>query len=165
MKQKKEIAIPQIKTLADAEAHQRKHGFPSIISPRDRQLAQLHNFVDRGLKAQRAVDKLTNLRGATREMNKTEREFSVLLNARRSRGEIVDWRFEGVRVGWGDCMVYKPDFTALRSDGRIELLEVKGTFIRDRDIVRFKGARAEWKDFFIFEMHQRDAHAQWARIL
>ena len=174
LKKKRAIAIPQIKTLEEADAHQRKHGFAPLITAREKQLDQVHgevdlrNFVERGQNAQRAVDaeikKATKLRGEKRKINQTEREFEVLLKARMSRGEIVEYRFEGVRLGWGDCMVYKPDFTARRPDGRIELLEVKGAHIRDRDIVRFKGCRAEWKDFFIFEMHQKKDH-QWSRIL
>ena len=152
-KKKIAVAIPQIKTLAEADAHQRKHGFKPLT----------------GFTVQQEPIELKRpkLRGEDRKrkMNQTEREFETLQLARKSRGEIVDFRFEGVRLGWGDCMVYKPDFTALRPDGRIELLEVKGAHIFTRDIVRFKGCRAEWKDFFIFEMHQRDANKTWNRLL
>jgi hypothetical protein len=36
----------------------------------------------------------------------------------------------------------------------MKLIEVKGGHIWDRDIVRFKGARAYWPEF-AFEMHQK----------
>ena len=147
-------------SLADADAHQRKHGFAPIISAREKRLAALHSEVDLNKR------KGKKLRGDTPQMNKTEREFSLFLEARKRRGEIVDWRFQGVRLAWGGCMVYKGDFTVFRFDNPwLLIIEVKGPFIRDRDIVRFKGCRAEWQRWFDFEMHQRDSNKQWNKVL
>jgi hypothetical protein len=144
-------------SMADADAHQRKHGFKPLTE-----------FVERAQKAQTDVDKIieaTKLRGARREMNKTEHEFNLILEAQKRREEIQDYVFEGVRLAWGDCMVYKPDFSVHLRSGRVRLVEVKGAFIRDRDIVRFKGCRAEWKKWFDFEFWQRDRNKQWNRLL
>lgn len=141
-------------TAEEAAAHQKKHGFP------------IEQFVKKGQAAQAAVDKLIPKKLRRLEppkMNQTEREFSMFLEARKTKGEITSYKFQGVRLMWGDGMIYKPDFNALRSDGRIELIEVKGAKIWDRDTVRFKGARAEWRDFFIFEMHQK-LEGQWNRL-
>lgn len=159
MRKKSAIAIPQIKTLEEADAHQRKHGFPPLVTPKEQRLASVHNSIS-GLRPRK-------LRGpAVVKMNKTEREFSVLLEARKRAGGITDYRFApAIRLMWGDGMFYKPDFAALRPDLYIELLEVKGPHIFDRDIVRFKGCRAEWKDWFVFEMHQRDKEGRWSRLL
>jgi hypothetical protein len=111
------------------------------------------------------VTKPKKMRGAAPKMTQTEREFEVLLKAQKSHDEIQDYKFEGVRLAWGDCMVYKCDFSVVQRSGRMKLIEVKGPHIFDRDIVRFKGCRAEWKRWFDFEMHQRDANKTWNRIL
>ena len=149
VKKKKAIRIPQITTIEQADEHQRRHGFKPVIK-----------------QLQKTVDTVSaKLRGKAREMNKTEREFSVLLEARKRDGNLKEWKYEGVRLLWGDCMVYTADFSALRPDGFVELHEIKGPFIRDRDIVRFKGCRAEWKEWFCFEMHQRTKEGQWNRLL
>ena len=145
MKKRKALSL----TLEQADAHQRKHGF----APLKKAFVEVADY---------AVTK-GKLRGKLRQMNVTEREFSLLLDAQKLRREILDWRFEGVRLRWGDCMVYKPDFTVRAV--RIRLIEVKGAHIRDRDIVRFKGCRAEWKDWFDFELHQKDERGQWTRLL
>jgi len=137
-------------TLAQADAHQRKHGFlPLIQTTISEQKAKTSG-------------KLRNVR--TRKMNRVEREFSFVLDARKKRGELLAFCFEGVRLLWGGGMTYTPDFSAQRPDGKIELIEVKGAHIRDRDIVRFKGCRNEWQRWFTFEFHQRRDHT-WHRLL
>lgn len=108
--------------------------------------------------------KSKKLRGKKREMTQTEREFSLMLEVQKRDDKIQDWRFEGVRLLWGDCMVYKLDFSVLQRSGRIKLIEVKGEVCGDRDIVRFKGCRAEWKRWFDFELHQK-ANDTWSQIL
>jgi hypothetical protein len=154
-------------TKEQAEAHQRKHGF-------------LQDFMRRGIKAQKAVDGVIQ-DYATRRMNKTEREFSFILEAMKRRGEILRYEFEGITLRWAD-MKYTPDFvvfsnvmqmlkqmevikpgeyTTVEWSG-LKLIEVKGAHIWDRDIVRFKGARAYWPEF-AFEMHQKK-EGQWKRI-
>lgn len=139
-----------------ADAHQRKHGFPG-----------LEKFVAKGQAAQAAVDKVVGkLRGTEPpKMNRTEAEFEVLLKAQISHGQILEYRFQGIRLRWGGGMYYKPDFTVRRTDGGIVLIEVKGPQIWDRDIVRFKGCRAEWNRWFDFQMMQRDANKTWSRLL
>lgn len=147
VKKRKAIAIPQIKTLEEADAHQRKHGF-------------------KGFKiSQEPVVKPKKLRGEPPKMNATEREFEVLLLAQKSAKLFLEFQFQGIRLAWGDCMVYKPDFNVQQHNGRIKLIEVKGAHIWDRDIVRFKGCKAEWKQWFDFEMWQRDENKSWNRIL
>lgn len=95
-----------------------------------------------------------------REMNKTESEFALMLEAQKRNGEILRYEFEAITLRWAD-MRYTPDFlviipTDFHIDGeqitRTKLIEVKGRHIWDRDIVRFKGARAYWPEF-AFEMH------------
>lgn len=101
--------------------------------------------------------------------NKTEAEFALRLEAMKRAGEILRYEYEGMTLRWAG-MRYTPDFvvfwrditeSGIWTDG-IKLIEVKGGHIWDRDIVRFKGARAHWPEFS-FEMHQKKA-GQWKRI-
>jgi hypothetical protein len=140
-------------TLEQADAHQRRHGFKPLLAG-----APVEDTRDKAPKG-----KMRNVR--QRKMNKTEREFSVLLEARKVRGELVEWRFEGVRLLWGGGMTYTADFSARRPDGKIEIHEVKGDHIFDRDTVRFKGCRAEWLQWFIFYFHQRTKDGRWHELL
>ena len=136
-------------TLAQAEAHQKKHGFiPNGLSsvptaPPARQKA---------------------LRGS-RQPNLTEREYGLILADRKG---ITVFFYEGITLHWGDGMKYTPDYVCygpLPLMGKPLLIEVKGNHVRDRDIVRFKGCRAEWKRYYDFEMHQKQKGVGWVQIL
>jgi len=116
-------------------------------------------------------------------MNKTETEFSMILEAMKRRGEILRWRFQALTLKWGEgkaALRYTPDFYVVRSPtfkpvdalDMIEagdlgwsplFIEVKGGFIREDAMVKFKAARAEFAEF-AFEMHQKKAGA-WRRVL
>ena len=73
-----------------------------------------------------------------------------------------------LRLRWGKCMNYTPDFMdtnqPLMTFGKPTLIEVKGGHIRDRDLVRFKGCAAEWGWLFRFELWQwKDRN--WTQLL
>jgi hypothetical protein len=99
-----------------------------------------------------------------KQPNKTEAAFGLILEARKRRGEIEEYRYEGLTLRWGDGMRYTPDFVVYWDRGGPVLMEIKGSHIWDRDLVRFKGCRAEWKHRFSFEMHQKKS-GEWRRIL
>lgn len=98
------------------------------------------------------------------KMNKTEAEYAVMLEGMKRGDEIRRYEYEGVTLRWAD-MKYTPDFIvfphAYAMSSQIKLIEVKGAHIWDRDIVRFKGARAYWPEF-TFEMWQKQKHG-WIR--
>lgn len=103
-------------------------------------------------------------------MNKTEAEFALMLEAQKRSGEILRYEYEGITLRWAD-MRYTPDFVVFedsylhvkKPDSHIiKLIEVKGGHIWDRDIVRFKGARAYWPEF-AFEMWQLKKDQGWNR--
>ena len=105
-------------------------------------------------------------------MNKTEAQFALMLEAQKRAGEILRYEFEGIALRWAD-MRYTPDFVVFeyydnelpmhqRQQSGIKLIEVKGAHIWDRDIVRFKGARAYWPEF-AFEMWQLKKGHGWNR--
>lgn len=137
-------------SLEQADAHQRKHGFKPV-------LARLQAAADES--SAKIKGKLRNVR--VRQPNKVEREFGMLLEARKRKGDLLEYVYEGVRLLWGGGMTYTADWSARRADGKIEIHEVKGAHIFDRDIVRFKGCRAEWRQWFIFLFHQRTKDGQW----
>jgi hypothetical protein len=150
-------------TREQAEAHQRKHGFlptleefasatGSTLKPKARQDAEL-----------KRIARMTN----------AEVEYGLILEAQKRAREVVWYGFEAIRLKWGEdpqtgeAMWYKPDFFVIENaDGygeRFKVIEVKGPWISERDLVRFKGCRAAWPSFF-FEMHQRDKEGRWTRI-
>lgn len=131
-------------SLEQANEHQRRHGFAPLI------------------KEKKVQQKKLRVASAP-EMNQTEREFAALLNARWLEGKIKGWIFQGIRLAWGDGMIYKPDFAVLQLNDRITIVEVKGGHIWSRDIVRWKGCRAQWKDFFDFEIWQKEG-GRWTQI-
>jgi hypothetical protein len=153
-------------TREQAEAHQRKHGF---------------SFYENLMGIECGESPVPRPR-----MNRTETEYSLILEAMKRRGEIVEWRFEGIALSWGidpetkKPMWYTPDFMVMEEIKEIiypgavqelprcmiltaiKLIEVKGAHIRSRDLVRFKGCRADWP-MFRFEMWQKKG-GQWNRI-
>jgi len=138
-------------TLEQVIAHQRKHGFeaPAPFSSETVRIAE---------------KKLRKLRIGRRKMTQTELEFQALLSAQKEQGMILDFKFEGVRLPWGDGMLFKSDFAVQQLNGAIALIEVKGKHIWKHAIVRFKGCRAEWKDWFCFEFWQKDSNGLWHQL-
>ena len=62
----------------------------------------------------------------TGQMNKTETEYAEHLQILKNCGEIVWYRFEGMKFRLADNTFYTPDFAVMRSDGHLEMHEVKG---------------------------------------
>ena len=62
------------------------------------------------------------------KMNKTEARFAERLELRKITGDIHDYMFEPAkfRLGKDWKTSYCPDFMVLRTDGEIELIDVKG---------------------------------------
>lgn len=109
-------------------------------------------------------------------MNKTETAFARILEARQRREEIVSFDREGITLRWPDGMMYTGDFSVVTSlapmgcttdtEGaaqRITIIEVKGAFLREDALVKFRAARANWP-LYRFEMWQL-AGGEWAQIL
>lgn len=73
------------------------------------------------------------------KMNKTEAAYAALLESHKQAGEIQWYAFEGMTFKLADNTRYTPDFAVLRSDGLMEIHEVKG-FWRDDGRVKIKVA-------------------------
>lgn len=62
----------------------------------------------------------------TGQMNKTEQEYHNELEGRRLVGEVVWFKFEGLKFRLADNTFYTPDFAVMLSTGELEAHEVKG---------------------------------------
>lgn len=62
----------------------------------------------------------------TGAMNKTEAAYAAHLESQRRSGNILWYKFEGVKLRLADNTFYTPDFAVMRSDGQLEMREVKG---------------------------------------
>lgn len=72
------------------------------------------------------------------EMNMTEAAYEAQqLRPRLLAGEVVAVLFESVKLRLADKTFYEPDFFVIRSDGGVEVHEVKGHWEDD--------ARVKWK--------------------
>jgi len=67
----------------------------------------------------------------TGTMNKTEAAYAQLLELRQRAGEILWYKFEGIKLRLADKTFYTPDFAVLAADGVLELHEVKGVWLDD----------------------------------
>lgn len=62
----------------------------------------------------------------TGQMNKTEAEYASFLELRKHAGEIVWWKFEGLKFRLADNTFYTPDFAVMTAQSELEAHEVKG---------------------------------------
>ena len=87
----------------------------------------------------------------TGERNKSEAAYESVLQARQVAGEVVWYRFEGIKLRLADNTFYTPDFAVMLADGQIELHEVKG-FWADDARVKIKVAADQYPFRFIAVM-------------
>jgi len=153
-------------TLDDARAHAAHHGYA----------LEVHRVIP---PASAPSDDSTGILARPVKMTRPEREYGLILEAMKRHGDVVDYRFQGMSLAWGAdpetgrLMRYKCDWLvidAVREEPRmsvklmasVKLIEVKGAHIWPKDLIRFKGCRAEWP-MFKFEMHQL-IKGEWRRI-
>ena len=85
-------------------------------------------------------------------MNKTEQAYSNQLNLLKLQGDILDFRFEGLKLRLADKTFYTPDFLVIKPD-HFELHEVKG-YWEDDARVKIKVAAHQFP-WFLFIAVQR----------
>ncbi len=85
------------------------------------------------------------------EMNRTEKAYAAYLDDLLHAGEIIWWRFEGIKFKLADNCHYSPDFAVMLPSGEIEIHEVKGSlsFVQDDAKVKIKFAAKEFPFRFI----------------
>ncbi len=67
----------------------------------------------------------------TGKLNKTEEAYASDLRDAQALGDILWYRFEGLKLRLADNTFYTPDFAVLASDGVMECHEVKGFWTDD----------------------------------
>ena len=68
----------------------------------------------------------THVRHVAGEMNKTEARYALYLDALKSAGEVLDWKFESIKLRLASRAWLTVDFVVWLADGTVELHEVKG---------------------------------------
>lgn len=80
---------------------------------------------------------------AAGSMNKTEAAYDITLREKALAGEVLWWRFEGLKLRLADNTFYTPDFAVMAGDGVMECHEVKG-FWTDDARVKIKVAASQY---------------------
>lgn len=80
--------------------------------------------------------------------NKTEARYEEEIQRREAAGEILFYRFEGVKLRLADNTFYTPDFAVMLSDGTLEMHEVKG-YWQDDARVKIKVAADQYPFRFL----------------
>ena len=88
----------------------------------------------------------------TEGMNKLEAEYAQLLGLLKHGRDILDWRFEPIKLRLAHTTFYTPDFLVIQADG-FEFHETKG-FMRDDAAVKLKVA-AQLYPWFTFVLVQK----------
>jgi hypothetical protein len=83
------------------------------------------------------------------QLNKTEAEYARHLELLKRAGEILWYRFEGVKLRLADNTFYTADFAVMNANSEMEMHEVKGGYITDDSKVKIKVA-AEMYPFKFF---------------
>lgn len=105
-------------------------------------------------------------------MNKTEASYAAYLEAMRRSDQIEWYSFDAVKLRLADKTFYTPDFMLMKSDGIIEIHEVKGAtknkvtgesrpWVEDDASVKIKVAAGLFP--FKFVMVWPDKTLGWAR--
>lgn len=81
-------------------------------------------------------------------LNKTEAAYDSYLKTLLMAGELLWYKFEGMKFRLADNTFYTPDFNLMRPDGQIEIHEVKG-FWQDDARVKIKVASEMYPFKFI----------------
>ena len=91
----------------------------------------------------------------TGAMNKTEAAYERDLRDAQALGDVLWYKFEGLKLRLADNTFYTPDFAVLASDGVLECHEIKGFWTDDARVkikiaaelypFRFKALKARAK--------------------
>ncbi|ASY64458.1 hypothetical protein SJ05684_c30340 [Sinorhizobium sojae CCBAU 05684] len=96
-------------------------------------------FSRNSVEGKAASGRLALGRLKTGERNKTEQQYEAMLEDMRIAGDVLWYRFEGVKLRLADNTFYTPDFAVMLATGLMEMHEVKG-FWQDDARVKIKVA-------------------------
>ena len=81
-------------------------------------------------------------------MNKTEAAYARELELRRASGDVLWYRFEGIKLRLADSTFYTPDFAVMLATGELEMHEIKGHW-EDDARVKIKVAADQYPFRFV----------------
>lgn len=100
------------------------------------------------------------------QMNKTEaRYLEQIIKPALLCGDYVSARFESIKLRLADRTFYTPDFQVITKDGEIEFHEVKGGFIEDDAMVKFKVAAEQYPEFRWILVQQKTVKSGWSILI
>lgn len=67
-------------------------------------------------------------------MNKTEQAYADFLELRKRAGEVLWWKFEGIKLRLADKTFLTPDFAIMEADCSICLDDIKGFMQEDANV-------------------------------
>lgn len=95
------------------------------------------------------------------QMNKTEAAYAAHLEGQKIAGEVLWYKFEGIKFKLADNTHYTPDFAVMLSDGTLECREVKGFWQDDARVkikvaaelfpIKFKAVKKDGKAWLVEE--------------
>lgn len=88
------------------------------------------------------------------KMNTTEAAYAAYLEEKRWAGEVVWYKFEGMKFRLADSTFYTPDFVVMLANGQLEAHEVKG-FWQDDAKVKIKVAAEMYPIRFVAVYYQK----------
>jgi hypothetical protein len=102
------------------------------------------------------MSKAIALKSGTK-MNSLEQAYAANLNVGISTGQLLDWKYEGLKFRLAKRTWYTPDFVVLHKDLHLSIDEVKG-FWRDDARVKIKCAAEmfPWFEFRAISSNGRD---------
>ncbi|HFE3709313.1 TPA: DUF1064 domain-containing protein [Klebsiella quasipneumoniae subsp. quasipneumoniae] len=86
------------------------------------------------------------------QMNKTETAYAQELELRKRYGEIAWYRFEGIKLRLADNCFLTVDFAVMLADGRLVMVDVKGSNAVFTDDARVKMKVAADSYPFVFQV-------------
>jgi predicted nuclease of restriction endonuclease-like RecB superfamily len=84
---------------------------------------------NKGLRALQALGRMKS-----GEMNKTEREWAVVLDRLQTAGEVLWWKWNCIKLRLADNTFYVPDFMVLHKDLILTVYDVKGFWTDDAKV-------------------------------
>ena len=101
------------------------------------------------------------------EMNKTEKAYAEHLERLRIGGDVVWYKFEGLKFRLADNTFYTPDFAVMKATGELEIHEVKGSsyIFQDDAKVKVKVASEMYPLKFFVAFPKKGSHnAKWELV-
>ena len=94
------------------------------------------------------------------QMNKSEQAYAQHLEHLKQRGDLLWWKFEGMKFRLADKTFLTPDFAVMKRDGQISLHDVKGGYIFEDAKVKMKVAAEQYP--FEFVIVKKDRGGIWS---